>query len=326
MKTMVATKEKQISPIYQIKKLVQQPAPGPIRSRANEEIAELEQELAVLERETKAKIEEIASHISSEIARLEENLKELDSPLESAAKKRLEKEISVLAHSKDKSSKELVKKLSEKKDSNGKRIKTINSVSSAKATLLPKYPFIKIEEIPWLSANKRKPLIIPIHESDPTFELRAPCASGAYSSFSSSNITLRNSDSAKLTYIEELEETLKNIFVPHVYTWIKEDHMETERRVRYTFTGGIPRETKEAMKRARPDFPHGALFMLADADTLTVSVESLFDPDPLIVGYHPDTPDLFWLVASFDMTPIEKLINNEALKRFWEENKREKTL
>jgi len=81
------------------------------------------------------------------------------------------------------------------------------------------------------------------------------------------------------------------------------------------------------MKRARPDFGKagGCLFMLADAEMPTVSVKSTFDPDPLIVGYHPDTTDLFWLVASFDMTPIEVLINNKALERFWEENKREKT-
>lgn len=228
MKTMVTTKEKQISPIDQIKKLVQQPAPDAIRSRTNKEITALEQELAALEHETKTKLKETASHVGSEIARLENILKGLDSPLESAAKKRLEKEISALTSSMDKFSKNLTKKLSDKKGSSRKIITTINSASSAKATLLPKYPFMKIEEIPWLSDNKKNLRIIPIHESDPTFELAAPAHPSRHeNSFRSSEITIRKSDSNQLTYIEELveplelEETLKNIFRPHVDTWRK---------------------------------------------------------------------------------------------------------
>lgn len=93
-------------------------------------------------------------------------------------------------------------------------------------------------------------------------------------------------------------------------------------RERVTFPGFIPPEVKQKYFAARKDHFSGEVactFMIVDYQTLT-KVE--YDPDPLMVGWHPDAPADLWLIAAFDLTPAEAVIA-EAAQQAHEEMKGE---
>ncbi len=167
------------------------------------------------------------------------------------------------------------------------------------------------------------PQIIPICENGPSFTMHIVAQGDGGLSESKSGVSFDSPIN------RGLKGALKRVFIPYLKKLAREDafHRENyrEKMITYTFTGSIPKETKAAMEKARPDFKEGCLLMLADANTLHVSQKITkrvpLNRDPLIVGYHKDTPDLFWLIAAFDMTPVEALIANDALKSFYERKK-----
>ncbi len=320
------TMEKPIAPIEFIKGLAVQPRPEDVRRIADENASKLRKEVAGLIAETKKSLGSLNDECDPEILRLKKILETLDSPLERATKRRVACEISRLTRDKNNRQQSLTQKLKSKKVHAERSIRETTSVSDTKTALLPKYPFVTIKEIPWL--KNTKPQIIPIHESDPAFTISAYVSDD---DVTNSSLWWGSGEERREKKLEKLLDTLGKIFTPHIKKWKSEatGYGGYRKQVQYTFTGSIPRETKSAMRKARPDFKEGCLLMLADASTLHVSrtIKRNMMPvnkDPLIVGYHPKTPDLFWLIAAFDMTPIEKIISDKALKGFWKQKKEKK--
>lgn len=304
--------------IKQIIQLAKQPNPANVDRNANKKVSKFQQELASSEQTLEESLKDLSCDFDPEIERLVSILKTLDSPLEKETKSRVARKISQLKSKKEKCSKVLYRQHKSEKASAERKTRETTSVSNAMVALLPKYPFIKIKEIPWLD-DKKNPQIIPMHESTPTFTMEIHCYNGRINS-----LGIKKWCSGSLHKHRKLISTMEKIFIPHIKTWKLSRCRQEDVETQHTFTGAIPLETKETMQNARPDFKDakGCLLMLADARTLKFSRKrkkvQYIDPDPLIVGYHPDTPDLFWFVAAFDMTPIEALIMDKALKPFHE--------
>ena len=90
------------------------------------------------------------------------------------------------------------------------------------------------------------------------------------------------------------------------------------KKVEYYFIGLVPAEVKEKMIAAQADFQRGCILVLADERTAIKGRPWKDLVDPLIVGFHDDTPDLLWLIAAFDLTPLEQMISERMRKPFEE--------
>lgn len=73
------------------------------------------------------------------------------------------------------------------------------------------------------------------------------------------------------------------------------------------FSGTIPADVKEKIIQAKVDFKEH-VYILAEPAEWSLKETKAIDPDPLVVGYHEDTPNVLWLIAKFDTTPIEDLV------------------
>ncbi len=289
--------------IEQITLLAQQPDASTTEQSAKKEVSRLQKELAILEEETAQALSALEAECCQEILRLEGIAETLDSPLERAALKKVKRKTSSLKSQVKKRTNELTSKLNGKRGSVTRLSTEITRVSEAMVELLPKYPRIEIKKIPWLKDNK--PQIVPINIMGPS------CSFNRYNILWPVSINWVMNNFLKI---------LKNHFKPYMDTF-QERFDETK----YSFVGMVPTKTKEVMNRTECDFTQvgGFLLMLADSDTLKIQRRKFVIPenlDPLIVGYHPDTPNDLWLIAAFDMTPVETLIVNKALKPFHEQN------
>lgn len=181
------------------------------------------------------------------------------------------------------------------------------------AVLAPKYPQIVISEIPWV--NEKEPLVIPIRMDATTCTL----------TFDRWSVTCRwdkpnwGGQKGYPIHFDNLTRLLEEIFSRCAGGAHRDSYRE--HKITYKYPGLLPRSVKEKIKSANADFQEeGCIFLLADAAILEKEVV-VSNPDPLVVGYHPECPEHFWLIDAFDMTPIEQLINDEALARFAELHK-----
>lgn len=71
-----------------------------------------------------------------------------------------------------------------------------------------------------------------------------------------------------------------------------------------TFTGVIPADIKETIRRVKDQFD--SLYIVAEPDGFEIKSEAVIpEGDPLLVGWIND-PASLWLIADFDTTPVEE--------------------
>lgn len=160
-------------------------------------------------------------------------------------------------------------------------LRTLSELSS-------KYPRLGIRDVPWCVGDEFNLIPYPRHlNSVSLFSLWQGSTRGA---FGNSEQTFRLCHPALKT---------------HANCTLSRDE-------RVSFEGFIPKEAKQKCLAAEKDHFSGegaCTFMIVDYRTLT-KVEH--DPDPLIVGWHPDAPADLWLVVAFDLTPAEAVIAEAA--------------
>jgi hypothetical protein len=239
---------------------------------------------------------------------LDEFLKELDSPLEAIARERVLQERDA-ARSNWRATERSADELKSKIDAHIKHMETGSMLAA-------KYPLMEIDKMLW--GKGAELLMVPILTSSNSVYIEVKKSRGYKNEdWYYVDVKWPARDRDYMEAYEPLARTLEDIFTPFL-TEMRKGQKDNLKHT-YAYKGAIPASVKKSMKAAEKDFIEegGFLILIADTALLEMTEGAIFpDPDPIIVGYHPLHPKYLWLVDSFDMTPIEKAITDEALARF----------
>ena len=124
-----------------------------------------------------------------------------------------------------------------------------------------------------------------------------------------SGTSYRIAESSPINLTREMKSTYKDVM-----TMLREKAKENRKSytISVMFDGVIPTDVKQAIKEAKPAFKQ--LWVVAEAKKWSLKASEpqvIRRSDPLVVGYDGFN---YWIVAAFDTTPIEKYVEEMAVK------------